>query len=367
MKTAPRSREQGMSLVEVMVGVMIGLIGILIITQAYISSDNFNRSTLGAGSGQTNGLIAMFSIERDAQMAGYGLNQSAALSCGQLYYYYNGNYSSNVPGQAAGTALPTLTLAPVYIDSSVTPNSVTMMFSNGSTRMVPGTIATFNPPNLTVDGTAGFSTGDFVMLVSQSAAGNCTLEQLTDVQAVSSQLQFGSGGGELYNPPAWGTFPTTYATNDLIFDIGNPTVRTYSVAKPAVGQYRLQVTDSLLVTGGGVAQDLVDGVVDLRAQYGKDDGAGGGTAGDGVVDEYNNVQPVSGTDWSQVLSIRVGVLVRIGDYEKPATAGGPCSATTAAPTWAGGSFTVPEGLPSCYRYRVYQTIVPIRNLIWRYS
>lgn len=360
-----RIRERGMSLVEVMVGVAIGLIGILIITQAYLTSDKFSRSTLGAGSGQTNGLIALFTIQRDAEMAGYGLNQSAALGCGTLYYYYNGNYSANVPGQAAGTALPPLTLAPVYIDSSVTPNRVTMMFSSGSTRMVPGTIATFTPPYTTVDGTAGFFSGDFVMLVSQSAGGNCTLAQLTAVQPVSSQLQFNTAP---YNPPTWGSFPTTYATNDLIFDIGNPSVRTYSIASPAVGQYRLQVTDSLLITGGGVAQDLADDVVDLRAEYGKDDGAVvGTTAGDGVVDEYNNSPPVTSTDWSQVLSIRVGVLARIGNYEKPSTPGGACSATTTAPTWAGGSFTVPEGLPSCYRYRVYQTIVPIRNLIWRYS
>ncbi|MGA8006567.1 MAG: PilW family protein [Burkholderiales bacterium] len=359
-----RIRERGMSLVEVMVGVAIGLIGILIITQAYLTSDKFNRSTLGAGSGQTNGLIALFTIERDAEMAGYGLNQSAALGCGTLYYYYNGNYSVNVPGQSVGTALPPLNLAPVYINSAVTPNTITMMYSNGSTRMVPGTIATFAPPYATVDGTAGFYAGDFVMLVSQGAAGSCTLAQLTGVQPVSSQLQFNTAP---YNPPAWGSYPTNYVTNDLIFDIGNPSVRTYSVASPAVGQYRLQVTDSLLITGGGVAQDLADGVVDLRAQYGKDDGAGTGTAGDGVVDEYSNVQPVTGADWGQVLSIRVGVLTRIGNYEKPSTPGGACSATTTAPTWAGGSFTVPEGLPSCYRYRVYQTIVPIRNLIWRYS
>ena len=42
-----RARQAGMSLVEIMVAVVLGLIGVLIITQAYISSDAFNRSTLG--------------------------------------------------------------------------------------------------------------------------------------------------------------------------------------------------------------------------------------------------------------------------------------------------------------------------------
>ena len=60
--------------------------------------------------------------------------------------------------------------------------------------------------------------------------------------------------------------------------------------------------------------------------------------------------------------MRMAVLARIGVYEKPT--GGVCTATTVAPTWAGGSFIVPEGLPSCYRYRVFETVVPLRDQIW---
>jgi type IV pilus assembly protein PilW len=64
------------------------------------------------------------------------------------------------------------------------------------------------------------------------------------------------------------------------------------------------------------------------------------------------------------------VLARDDHYHKPSTAGGPCEATTAAnrPTWAGGAFLTfdaPGALPSCYRYRVFETVVPLRNMIWR--
>ena len=63
-----RLRQLGMSLIEIMVAVAIGLIGILIITQAYIMSDNFNRATLGEGGAQTNGLLALYSLEKDARI-----------------------------------------------------------------------------------------------------------------------------------------------------------------------------------------------------------------------------------------------------------------------------------------------------------
>ncbi len=33
--------------------------------------------------------------------------------------------------------------------------------------------------------------------------------------------------------------------------------------------------------------------------------------------------------------------------------------------WRGGAFNVPGGIPSCYGYRVFETVVPIRNMIWR--
>jgi type IV pilus assembly protein PilW len=67
--------------------------------------------------------------------------------------------------------------------------------------------------------------------------------------------------------------------------------------------------------------------------------------------------------------VRVALLARSQNFEKPSVAGGPCDATTAAnaPTWANGllPMNVPGGLPSCYKYRVFETVVPLRNLIWR--
>ena len=62
-KNLMRIHQRGMSLVEILVAVAIGLIGILIITQAYITSDNFNRTTLGEGGAQTNGTMRCLRIQ----------------------------------------------------------------------------------------------------------------------------------------------------------------------------------------------------------------------------------------------------------------------------------------------------------------
>lgn len=358
-----RARQSGMSLVEIMVAMLIGLIGILIITQAYLTNDRFNRSTLGEGGAQINGLVALYSVERDVRMAGYGLNTSGALGCGNIYWYHDPAYSSNV----AGGTLPNLTLAPVVVTVSATPSvpdQVTIMYSSEAERMLPTTLASFNASSseVTVDGVDGFKAGDLVLLVN---GAGCTLANITQVQAAPQKLQLNPGVSAPQNPPAWGSFPTSYGNGDSLLNLGNPVVRTY-----LIGSGKLQIREGWFTSGLPTTQALVDNIVDMRALYGKDDGsAAGTTANDGAVDTYDNVTPATGAGWLQVLSVRIGILARIGNYEKP-TAGVDCDATTVAPSWSGGSFpavniatvTSPD---RCYRYRVFETTVPLRNMIWR--
>ena len=357
-----RTRELGMSLVEIMVAVVIGMIGILIITQAYITSDNFNRSTLGEGGAQTNGLVALYTVELDVRMAGYGIASSGALGCGNIYWYYEPNYSSNI----GGGSLPNLALAPVLITTDTTapftdPDQITIMYATEADRMLPTSISAFNAKSseVTVDGTFGFQDGDLVLFVG---SGGCTMGKITQVQGPAQKLQLNPGASAPYNPPAWGSFPATYANGDSILNLGNPIVRTYSIVNR-----KLRVTDALLQAAGNAPIDLVDGIIDLRAQYGKD------TDNDNVIDTWDQTTPTTSAAWGGVLAVRMGMLARIGNFEKP-TSGTDCDATLPAnaPAWVGGSFPAIDLATTtsedrCYRYRVFQTTIPLRNMIWRGS
>src|SRR3970282_2934192 len=109
-RCAAPARMSGMSLMEILIAMAIGLIGIVVITQTYLVNENYKRSTISAGGAQTNGALALFTIEREARMAGWGISWGAALGCNNIQWYYNGDYS-NPPGGG----LPALTLAPVVI------------------------------------------------------------------------------------------------------------------------------------------------------------------------------------------------------------------------------------------------------------
>ena len=112
--------------------------------------------------------------------------------------------------------------------------------------------------------------------------------------------------------------------------------------------------------------DLYPHIVDFQAQYGKDDGSNGGTADDGLIDGWDNVTPTTNVGWRRVLAIRVAVLARSINPEKQVV-------TFNAPIWAGGTFSMSWDASTSvwgdvnwghYRYKTYETTIPIRNLVW---
>jgi type IV pilus assembly protein PilW len=373
IRAAAMRRMAGMSLMEILVAMAIGLIGIAVITQTYLVNENYKRSTTAAGGAQTNGALALFSIERDARMAGWGIAWSTVLGCGGLQWYYNGVYSTPLGG-----TLPALVAAPVVItDGGAGPDTITIFSGTDTERVIPATVGKTMAAAgdaIEIDNPQGFSNnpGDIV-LVAQGAT--CALMQVTSV--AGGQLTHASGVNALYNPPGGGLLPI-FSAGAQIFNLGRPKLNVYSI-DTAASKYVLQLADLYSSTSTTVVPGytpnsfpIVDNIVDLQAEYGKDNGVNNGTvvnatytANDNIVDSYDNVTPTTAAGWQQVLSVRIGILARSENYVKPSVSGGPCAATTAAPTWSGGAFTVPGGIPSCYGYRVFETVVPLRNMIWR--
>jgi type IV pilus assembly protein PilW len=104
---------------------------------------------------------------------------------------------------------------------------------------------------------------------------------------------------------------------------------------------------------------IANDIVSMRAQYGRDTTA----VMDGVVDTYDQTTPTTGCGWIKTSALRLVLVARNGQPEKTAV-------TAAAPTWAGGTInltatnsTVPAGFTwQNFRYKVFQTAIPLRNI-----
>jgi prepilin-type N-terminal cleavage/methylation domain-containing protein len=75
------ARPRGFTLVEVMVAMVIGMIGIIIMMQVFASAEGQKRTTTGTGDAQSNGAMAIYTLQRDIREAGYGFNAMNALGC----------------------------------------------------------------------------------------------------------------------------------------------------------------------------------------------------------------------------------------------------------------------------------------------
>ena len=433
-----RSLAQGFSLIEILVGVAIGLIGCVIIFQVFAVSEGYKRSTTGGADAQVAGALALYALEREIKMAGFGINERVALGCNMLGYT-----STRTP------ASYNLSLAPVQIHAGATAATSDIISVNYGTPydFVPGygLIAASMAPgaNFRLENRGGVRKFDF-LVVEQPGQANCSLlnvanipldgvppapvacggSNTTDSVEICGTAKIDADGvSRTYNPAGGLAGAPTYTVasttaNTRYFDLGaEPVFNVYRVLNDALAVCNMRISDCGCA-GGCIAANwtpIVENVVYMKAYYGMD------TNDDGTVDTFDSricrdtahpYTPVAGDnfggqwttssdtnsdglhdtwtpgapsayDWSRVMAIRLAVVVRSQQYEKtdldtgfntvagviklwpdaPSGEKTGCvnSATLSGPASTGPTYTIPD---LKYRYRVFETIIPLRNVLW---
>lgn len=372
----------GFTMVEVMVGLLIGLIATVVMFQVFAVSEGQKRTTTGAGDAQQNGVASLFQVERDARMAGYGINYLPLLGC-QINGWHEGT----------STAF-TLILAPLVITDGPggAPDAITFMYGDSDLFMAPAKLTQSMPSPAAVykvDNRFGFKEGD--MVIGAEAGKPCTLAQVstlpgtpgsTDNVIHNSGTYSDANGNQTptqYNKP--GGLGTAYAawnpatnTGGRLYNLGAlPTVVTYSVQSS-----RLNVTNQLAPGTAGAVATLAEGIVQIQAQYGYD-GTGDGAVPSnalssptlilGNTDQWGDSMPAGATavDWQKVIAVRLAVVARSMQPEKPNPAINACDATAAAPFWQTNGVAIDVSADpnwQCYRYRLFEVTVPLRNMVW---
>ncbi len=365
----PSKRPHGFSLVEVMVATAVALFATLVILQSFAVSEGYRRTSTSGGDATFAGALATYSLQRDLSTAGYGIN-------GLLPNGLN-IYGCVVSGsdQLAGLNFPSpfqFTLAPAQITPGATaaqPDQITIISS--STNVLPDPITMTAmiavTDNYNINTPYGISAGD--LLVLADGVQGCTLVQATNTPSTGpvgqqNTILHGTGtyqttGGATqkarYNPT--GGIGPVYGNGGVVMDLGpGPSINTYYIQNNA-----LMLNQPVANQNG---QTIAPNVVMLKAFYGKD------TNGDGIVDTWQSTPaPVTAVDWANVYAIRVVVVARSAQPERPDATTGLCP-TPVAPTitWDDGS-TLPLDLSAnanwqCYRYKVFHMTASMRNLVW---
>jgi type IV pilus assembly protein PilW len=112
---------------------------------------------------------------------------------------------------------------------------------------------------------------------------------------------------------------------------------------------------------------IASDIVDLQAEYGIAD------AGSQDVSSWQKAtgawaSPLSAANTARIKAVRFAMVARSGEYERPDSSGA-CTTTTSAmaanwSSWATFDPTKYSDDWQCYRYKVFETVVPLRNVIW---
>jgi len=369
--------QRGFSLVEILVGMVVGLVVTIIIYQVVATNEGMKRTTTAGADAQQNGMFSLSAIERDIRGAGWGMPSADVLRCDLTFTYLDdGSASGPVPNFPqgplriidGGTGAGASDTVTVMWGSSVRANVRNLLLQNVTANPADGAAAGLQPLSK-----VGMSaTGGFVWLTDD--AGNCALARITasvpnpaqpDSVLLSHEPATGSAAQPNYNPPSsymsaqgW---PASYSATPRIYDVGALTQRSYSVVGGSL-MAQDYFSNSALV-------QVANNVVALKAWYGISD------AGSQAVNNWVPATNGAAGNWAlptaddakRIKAVRLAVVVRSSLKERLAPGATACTITTVAPqSWVGGPPIDLGNDPDwrCYRYRSFETVVPLRNVLW---
>ncbi|HWX78761.1 MAG TPA: PilW family protein [Steroidobacteraceae bacterium] len=385
-------KQNGMTLVELMVAMLIGLGITLAISSVLIGSENHKRTTTSTNDAQQTGSYGYYALDKALRGAGSGIAESAfPTDVGVLGCHLNAGAifprAGAFPAPFAaflGGAANTLRVAPVLIgkNQSLGGSDVIMVMSGsgsagGVSRQITGGGTAITA---TLDNTVGFANNDLV-LVSQSGVADCLMEQVAAIAPPTLNL-----GGTYYTATAATTSMVGLAgsTSSYVTPIGNAAANNVQFMLFGVDNNRTLFSYDLLqnlnlVAGAGAdsAQAIADGVVQMNALYGIDvngDGIQDAWAGPGDPGWDINTVMTTPVLMRQIVSVRIALVVRGQYYDlNGGTAAAPKPVSPPTITifnglvnGGGTSLAQPINLNATeqqFRYRVFEFTVPLRNML----
>jgi len=382
-----RRTGRGFSLIEIMVGLVIGMFAILIVMRIFAASETNKRTTTGGNDAQVSGSVALYGLERDIRQSGYGISAYNILGCSLSYTTSSDAASVTLSALAPVTINPATSLVPA--GDANTDTLLVIGGNSASPSEGDATTAATTTTAYAITTPTAFTAGDRVIAAATTRPSTCTLALATVKSISGSTLTVVSGtAGVASGNAVYNLGPTPIARAYAVRN-GNLTVCDYTAYDCGSTSYTSTLNSDVWVP-------VASNVVSLRTQYGRDiTGISGSTSAmTGVVGSYDQTTPGGSADattiplycgWSRVIALRLAIVARSPTYDKDLPARYDAK-TLPTPTWDGATAnttttsTLSTVTPTAaaidlsgnanwkyYRYRTVQATVPLRNTIWQGS
>ncbi|WP_019590465.1 MULTISPECIES: PilW family protein [unclassified Thioalkalivibrio] len=336
------SSVRGLTLVELMVAILLGLLLTAGVINVFIGTQQTNRTQEAMSSVQETGRFALDVIARDAREAGYG---GCPGSVNNLLNTASADYDPDLHEPGAGF---------INADEPDNPSpergDILTVSSMGSVGGGPfeaegGTQQEFQ---LSEGDPTQVSQGQ-ILLIADPSTGVC--EQFQNVEAQQGEIDRGPGQDEDVDP---GNIEVDYVDFNGPIDIFALSRRSYYVGQSPDGEtyslYRRTTTSD--GDGNPVHEtvEIVAGVYDMSVEYGLD------TNDNGHVDEFEWASDMGTGDWENAVAVRVHLLVYNGQADNVVD---QARQEHFFPTSGGNLFNAPDRR----LYQTFSTTVGARNLL----
>lgn len=371
VQARPLRPQSGMSLIELLIGILIGLVATLAITNLFSGFEARKRMISGGADAQSSGVIALYYMQRDAQNAGYGLPLYNSADPSPLLCPINTSINQ------AGVML---NLSPIVIvDGGAGHDIVRIRYGNpasgGASMRATGTMSA---PSL--DGRLiGCQENDVVLFHQTPANPNCSLARIQKLNADRT----------INTLTELNTAPTSNPVTTLN---GSEWVRFSCLGAWNQYEYAVNANYELTRTGGttssptfpaSAAVSVASDIVALQAQYGvtnSPDPASTSTTAAAYLNKVDEWVDATGTygssisllDRNRIRAIRIAVVARDGNLQKNIVSQectGSAPGVTKVCIWKNDVTPANANLSNIadwqrYRYRSFEVTIPLRNIIW---
>lgn len=389
--------ERGVTLIELMVALVIGLILSLAIYTVFSNFEGRKRTTTSVNDIDQTASYASYLIDKSLRSAGTGftggLNPISTSSSTNSLPLAAANYSlgcllkitrgANVlvprpaayPAPFATVPQANIRLAPIVIFNNIANGAanngdvlMTMGGSGGLSESVNNFSAAPAANSITLTNVAGITADDRILLVGTNNATPipgtpCIVDQVVSsfVQGTGSTFSAGlaSGTNDYRVDPT--TYSSTINSTGILFNLGKfPTFQMFGVGE----NNTLIRYDMMLPSSAENPSQVADGVYSMHAIYGV--GAAPGElvwtppTGAYSSDSLLNGSAVANQNLRNIKAVRIALIMRTSLPEKVNVS--PATLDVFESTGVGTNVTV-NLTNARYRYRVVETTIPIRNAL----
>ncbi len=394
MKRNEFNRAVGLSLIELLVAMAIGLVVTLAVTSVLIRSESSKRSSTSVNDINQSGAYAAYVLDRAIRSAGSGFSQSWDKTYGCLLNVAKGGTQilpmpAVIPATSAfaNVTLP-VRLAPLIIAKDRADITIPVETRGDVLMVMAGTGGVGEAPQAVQPGSVtaaqlslptglGYVSDDLVLLADNGVAAGCAIDQVGAGRVATDASQVLPLGGTFHRDNS------AYGADTIAFQLGRSGTNPPEFKLYGVGPNSTLVSYDLLATTPPDVQ-LSDGIVEMRALYGIDTTI---PTPDGVIDswvdatgDYLDTVLTDGSGTSQVklrriIAVRIGLILRTALKEKAKATGanagvgieGVDSSSAESRTLFGGAdfstFKRERPDEAGYRFRTVEFTIPMRNVL----